>query len=266
MCCVLNMFSVFLCLFRACSRAGQCLVVCLTHRMRNKHPANRDVDVRRFRLGVVHLGAHRQDRGGPVLVRHALPRNDHHGRAGQEGQEQARDRGSQGERMLKTTCVVPMRQVGLNTIVHTLAHPYLHSHSLALQLRTVFKELSATSTFFIHKGVSGGHRPGIPRLENVVRFPLVPPPSRDCCLAFVTSLKLRHTHTHYASDRCGFQIPVTVLRPCSQEDKITMLYEVRDGPCLESFGIHVANMAGFPRHAQTSVPDTYPHRSFVTTP
>ncbi|CAM9157187.1 unnamed protein product [Ectocarpus sp. 4 AP-2014] len=33
----------------------------------------------------------------------------------------------------------------------------------------------------------------------------------------------------------------------AKEDKITMLYEVREGPCLESFGIHVATMAGFPR-------------------
>ena len=32
-----------------------------------------------------------------------------------------------------------------------------------------------------------------------------------------------------------------------QEDKMTMLYEVREGACLESFGIHVAAMAGFPR-------------------
>ncbi|CAN0184702.1 unnamed protein product [Ascophyllum nodosum] len=33
----------------------------------------------------------------------------------------------------------------------------------------------------------------------------------------------------------------------AKEDKMTMLYEVREGACLESFGIHVAAMAGFPR-------------------
>uniref|UniRef100_A0AAV1UNB2 DNA mismatch repair proteins mutS family domain-containing protein n=1 Tax=Peronospora matthiolae TaxID=2874970 RepID=A0AAV1UNB2_9STRA len=27
---------------------------------------------------------------------------------------------------------------------------------------------------------------------------------------------------------------------------ITMIYQVRDGPCMESFGVHVASMAGFP--------------------
>ncbi|CAM9858570.1 unnamed protein product [Discosporangium mesarthrocarpum] len=32
----------------------------------------------------------------------------------------------------------------------------------------------------------------------------------------------------------------------AETDKITMLYEVRPGPCLESFGVHVAKMAGFP--------------------
>ncbi len=30
------------------------------------------------------------------------------------------------------------------------------------------------------------------------------------------------------------------------KDKITMLYKVNEGPCLESFGIHVAQMASFP--------------------
>lgn len=59
--------------------------------------ANRNVDVRRLRAGVVDLGAHRQDRAGAVPIRDALPRDDHHGRAREESQEHARHGGGQGE-------------------------------------------------------------------------------------------------------------------------------------------------------------------------
>lgn len=76
-------------------KASRCFVVLTNAPL----PANRDVDVRRFRVSVVYLGAHRQDGGGPVPIRYALPRDDHHGRAGQEGQEQARDCRGQGERI-----------------------------------------------------------------------------------------------------------------------------------------------------------------------
>ncbi|KAG2785861.1 DNA mismatch repair protein [Phytophthora cactorum] len=53
----------------------------------------------------------------------------------------------------------------------------------------------------------------------------------------LTALKLEHSHgfankhvTAVASDR-----------------EITMVYQVRDGPCMQSFGVHVASMAGFPQ-------------------
>lgn len=32
----------------------------------------------------------------------------------------------------------------------------------------------------------------------------------------------------------------------TSKGSITMLYEVKPGPCLESYGIHVAKMARFP--------------------
>ncbi|CAM9867131.1 unnamed protein product, partial [Hapterophycus canaliculatus] len=56
------------------------------------------------------------------------------------------------------------------------------------------------------------------------------------------------------SDKRVKNMHVTAEAKASQEegqrgeknDKITMLFQVRDGPCLESFGIHVATMAGFP--------------------
>ncbi|KAL4154776.1 hypothetical protein PRNP1_006892 [Phytophthora ramorum] len=32
----------------------------------------------------------------------------------------------------------------------------------------------------------------------------------------------------------------------ASDKEITMVYQVRDGPCMESFGVHVASMAGFP--------------------
>ncbi|CAI5744221.1 unnamed protein product [Peronospora destructor] len=32
----------------------------------------------------------------------------------------------------------------------------------------------------------------------------------------------------------------------ASDREITMVYQVRDGPCMESFGVHVASMAGFP--------------------
>ncbi|RMX65641.1 hypothetical protein DD238_005408 [Peronospora effusa] len=52
----------------------------------------------------------------------------------------------------------------------------------------------------------------------------------------LTALKQEHPH--------GFgNKHVTAV---AGDREITMIYQVRDGPCMESFGVHVASMAGFP--------------------
>ncbi|CAI5743463.1 unnamed protein product [Hyaloperonospora brassicae] len=65
--------------------------------------------------------------------------------------------------------------------------------------------------------------------------------ARSLCL-FAT-----HFHELTALERehpRGFQNK-HVTAVASDRD-ITMVYQVRDGPCMESFGVHVASMAGFP--------------------
>jgi DNA mismatch repair protein MSH2 len=51
---------------------------------------------------------------------------------------------------------------------------------------------------------------------------------------------------HVTAHVSGRRLDEDTESSSSTSSQIAMIYEVRDGPCLESFGIHVAAMAGFP--------------------
>lgn len=57
------------------------------------------------------------------------------------------------------------------------------------------------------------------------------------------------THFHEMTTMAEHDVRVKNMHVTAEakENNITMLYEVKPGACLESFGIHVATMAGFPR-------------------
>ncbi|RHY31344.1 hypothetical protein DYB32_003615 [Aphanomyces invadans] len=69
---------------------------------------------------------------------------------------------------------------------------------------------------------------------------------RRCWCVFATHF---HELTALAHDKSVEATGVVNkhLTAHTTENHIAMVYEVRDGPCLESFGIHVAEMAGFPQ-------------------
>ncbi|OQR97153.1 DNA mismatch repair protein Msh2 [Achlya hypogyna] len=67
--------------------------------------------------------------------------------------------------------------------------------------------------------------------------------ARGCWCVFATHF---HELTALASGKSFPGIVNKHVTAHKMDDKIAMVYEVRDGPCLESFGIYVAEMAGFP--------------------
>ncbi|CAK4079312.1 unnamed protein product [Aphanomyces euteiches] len=64
---------------------------------------------------------------------------------------------------------------------------------------------------------------------------------RNCWCVFATHF---HELTALAKEASG--VVNKHVTAHTADNHIAMVYEVRDGPCLESFGIHVAEMAGFP--------------------
>ncbi|KDO34986.1 hypothetical protein SPRG_01049 [Saprolegnia parasitica CBS 223.65] len=68
--------------------------------------------------------------------------------------------------------------------------------------------------------------------------------ARGCWCVFATHF---HELTALATGQTHAGIVNKHVTAVTTSDAIAMVYEVRDGPCLESFGIYVAEMAGFPK-------------------
>jgi DNA mismatch repair protein MSH2 len=56
-----------------------------------------------------------------------------------------------------------------------------------------------------------------------------------------------HFHELTAMDQEGIGVTNKHVSAHTSDTSITMLYEVQDGPCLRSFGVHVAELARFPK-------------------
>jgi DNA mismatch repair protein MSH2 len=56
-----------------------------------------------------------------------------------------------------------------------------------------------------------------------------------------------HFHELTAMDQEGIGVTNKHVSAHTSDNSITMLYEVQDGPCLRSFGVHVAELARFPK-------------------
>jgi len=64
-----------------------------------------------------------------------------------------------------------------------------------------------------------------------------------CCSLFATHF---HELTQLEDEHAGRVANRHVAAQIDANDQLTFLYEVHDGPCTESFGIKVAELAGFP--------------------